>query len=275
MNEFTTQARSKVAIVMATHNDPETLDDAIESIVMGSYPTDLYVVDDASEPPIQSWLRPWPNVKVIRLSDNVGLTRALNIGLRAVLKREEYPYIGRMDADDISARERIAAQVSYLETHPDVSGVGCWANYVDRSSGCTVFKCMTPVAPADVARALPVNNCVLHPTWLMRANIYSALEGYNEDYPVAQDYEFLMRGLARGHRFANVPAFLLDYRISSDGISVKKRKLQLYSRLRVQLTYFDWISMPAWVGMLKTLLLFCIPRAFVTWIKSCLRRSDK
>jgi len=59
----------------------------------------------------------------------------------------------------------------------------------------------------------------------------------------------VVRRIASQVVLANVGDFLLDYRISSGGISVSKRRRQLLDRLRIQFRYLDateWRCWPAW-----------------------------
>lgn len=252
---------------MATHNDGPLLHEAIASICNGTYPVDLYVIDDCSNPPAQVPVPSDLNIRLIRLDENLGLTRALNHGLRHILVRA-YDYVGRMDADDISHPERIEKQVEFLEANRNIAGVGCWANYIDASTKLVTFKCQPSTEPDAIRNELYSNNCLLHPTWLMRARVFEELGGYNEDFRVAQDYEFVARASNRGYEFANLPEILLDYRISPSGISVKKRRQQLLARLRIQAGLFSFSVPASWIGLTKTLLLFAVPASLVKRMKS-------
>jgi hypothetical protein len=173
-----------------------------------------------------------------------------------------------MDADDISHPERIEKQVEFLERNGNIAGVGCWANYIDADTKLVIFKCQPSTEPAAIRRELHSNNCLLHPTWLMRSKIFDELNGYNERFRVAQDYEFVARASALGYEFANLPEILLDYRISPSGISVKKRRQQLLARLKIQAGLFSFFVPVSWIGMAKTALLFVVPVPLVRRIKS-------
>ncbi|WP_341873809.1 glycosyltransferase [Leucobacter coleopterorum] len=59
-------------------------------------------------------------VRVIRLSENRGLTEALNAGLDAC----SHPVVARMDADDVSSPERFARQWELIEQGYDLVGTG-------------------------------------------------------------------------------------------------------------------------------------------------------
>ncbi len=257
----------RIAVLMATHNDGTDLADAARSLLQGTCPVDLFIVDDGSSPALT--LPVSISATVIRLDANVGLTRALNIGLSHILPRQ-YDYIARMDADDYSHPERIARQLAMLEQHPHLAGVGCWANFVAPGSDKVLFPFHPPTAPADIARRLLTSNCVLHPAWLLRAETFAKLGGYDEQFPVAQDYELLARANAQGLRFANVGEVLLDYRVSPNGISLRRRRRQLQARLRIQCRHFQPAAPRCWLALGKTTLLMCIPEPLLRRVKQFL-----
>lgn len=61
-----------------------------------------------------------PRFKLLTLSRNVGIARALNIGLRCC----DGDMIARMDGDDVSLPHRLSIQVAFLQSNPDIDVVG-------------------------------------------------------------------------------------------------------------------------------------------------------
>ena len=260
----------QVAVLMAAYNAEKTVRQAVDSILASTVACDLFVVDDCSRVPVEQVVGPCAGVTFIRLPRNCGLAAALNVGLQRILPLG-YKYIARMDADDISYPHRFAAQIAFLERHPEVGMVGGGARFIEEKTDAVVMYYAPPVTPDEICKALYFNNCFVHPSWFLRAEILARLGPYSLDYPAAEDYEFLRR--AASHVvLANVPDFLLDYRISSGGISVSKRHRQLLDRLKIQLRYRKLREWRCWAGMTKTVLLFLIPRRVVTILKAA-RRS--
>ncbi len=257
---------AEVAVLMAAYNADATVREAVDSIRASTFPCDLFVVDDCSRVPVQELLGSPAGVTFIRLARNGGLAAALNAGLKHILPLD-YKYIARMDADDISYPHRIAAQVAFLERHPEVGLVGSGARFIDDRTGALVMYYMPPLAPEAIDKALFFNNCFVHPTWLFRSEVLSRLGPYSLAYPAAEDYE-LLRRIAPQVVLANVGDFLVDYRISSTGISVSKRRRQLLDRLKIQIKYLDPLEWRCWAGMAKTLMLFVIPRKVVSVLKA-------
>jgi glycosyltransferase involved in cell wall biosynthesis len=216
--------------------------------------------------PVEQLLGPLAGVTYIRLARNHGLAAALNIGLQRILPLK-YKYIARMDADDVSYPHRFAAQIAFLERHPEVAMVGSGARFIDDKSGAMVMYYVPPLVHADICKALCFNNCFVHPTWLFRGDAMAEVGPYSVEYPAAEDYEYLRRAAPRVV-LANVPDILIDYRISTGGISVSKRHRQLLDRLKLQVKYLEPLQWRCWAGMAKTLMLFAIPRRIVTTLKA-------
>ena len=257
---------AEVAVLMAAYNAEATLRAAVDGILASTVPCDLYIIDDCSRVPVETTIGTHPNVTIIRLPRNGGLASALNVGLAHILPLG-YRYIARMDADDVSYPHRFASQVAYLDKHPEYAMVGSGARFIDDKSGAPVMLYMPPLTPATIRKALFFNNCFVHPTWLFRADALASVGPYSLEYPAAEDYEFLRR-LTPRLAIANVPEVLVDYRISTGGISVSKRQRQLFDRLKIQIRYLEPLEWRSWAGMAKTLMLFAIPRRLLTALKA-------
>lgn len=251
-----------LAVLMTAYNAEKTVGRAIESLKRDPEPFDLFIVDDCSRLPVADLIDATdPNIEIIRPAQNLGVAGAKNLGLERLLAGP-YEFVAMMDADDICISGRLAKQVSFLKQNPDVALVGSWARYIDENTREVVFHFRPPCAANDIHEALFLNNCVVHPTWMVRTQALRASGVYSSAYPAAEDYELLRRMSAR-FKLANLPEFLLDYTISMSGVSMSKRRRQLTDRLRIQAKYFDPWRWNAWVGMLRTVALFALPRKLV------------
>ena len=261
---------AKVAVLMAAYNAERTIQQAVVSVLANSYPADLFIVDDASRVPVGEILRPLPTrTEIIRLDRNVGPAETRNIGLRLILARN-YDYVAIADADDVCYPDRFAKQIAFLESHRDVAVVGSWVHFIDEITGETLFDLKPSADPAAVRKSMFFNINLSHTSCMIRSTTFSRVGLYSSGYPAAEDYE-LMRRIAVDHDISNIPEFCMDYRISSRGISVMRRRRQLFDRFCIQLKYFEPLEWKAWVGAARTLVLFLIPLAVVTTSKAWLR----
>lgn len=265
---------AKIAVLMATHNDGDVLYRSLDSILSTTLDVDVIVVDDASLFPVELPERFKEKVELFRIEDNVGLTKALNVGLD-IISRRSYDFVARMDADDICRPGRFENQLRFLSDNPRISGVGCWARFIAEDTGDVVFHFSPPCSPEEISSWLHLNSPLLHPSWMLSSSVFRDLGGYNENYTVAQDYEFLFRATRAGYLFANIPDYLVDYQITSSGVSVKRRRKQLSARLSLQLKYFDVLELKAWYGLFKTIALFGTPMSLIEGIKKRTRRHAK
>jgi glycosyltransferase involved in cell wall biosynthesis len=256
---------AEVAILMAAYNADATIRQAVESALAGVAPCRVFVVDDCSRVPVSQVLGQMDRVEIIRLDKNLGPAGARNAGLQRILAAK-YQYVAIFDADDVSYPERFARQVAFLEQNPHVAAVGTWARYIDDRSGEPVFH-LRNVCDPDAVRSAMFFNCALaNSSVMIRTDAIVRVGLYSFKYPAAEDYE-LLRRISTEFDLANLPEYLVDFRISRGGISVKRRRRQLFDRLLIQMKYFAPLNWRAWAGVASTLLLFPLPRTFVTAIK--------
>ncbi len=262
---MTDAAIPRVAVLMPAYNPGEAINRAVESLVAGTYPCDIYIVDDGSDIPVAQIIGDFPRTEIIRLPRNMGVVKARNVGLEAILQRP-YEFVACLDADDVSYPDRIARQVEFLDRHPDIAAVGAWARHVAEADGRFLFIERTPESPQSVRQALNYNSAINHTTFMVRSDVLREVGFYSERYPVAEDYE-LFRRILRRFPIANIPVVLVDRHLSAKGLSLSRRRRQLWDRLRIQLRYFKFAEADSWLGALKTMLLFVVPVGLLMKIK--------
>ena len=119
-------SKPTISVVMAVFDTPiKYLDISIASVLQQSWSDfEFIIVDDGSNSATGNQLELWAGrdhrIRLLKLPANVGLTKALNLGLQIALG----DYLARQDADDISGAHRFAAQLKYLTLHPRVDAVG-------------------------------------------------------------------------------------------------------------------------------------------------------
>lgn len=263
---------SKLAVLVAAYNAEHTVRQAVESVLSGTQACDVFVVDDASSIPVSDLLDADPRVQVIRQKRNRGPAVARNVGLSKILS-QDYDYVAIMDADDLSSPDRFAKQVAFLDTHPRTGAVGTGARYFDEDSGTTILLSQWPATAIEIRRKMFFNIGLFHPTAMIRTDVLKAVGLYSEKYPAAEDYD-LMQRIARKYDLANLPEYLLSYRVSSQGQSLRRRRRQLLDRLRIQLRYLAPLNWRAWAGVAQTLASLFIPMTLLNALKVKLLRRQ-
>lgn len=203
----------RVSVLLPAFNALATLPRAVASIREQTFPDwELLVVDDGSTDGTAGWLRAKaarePRLKVIS-QPHGGIVAALNHGL-ATARGE---FIARMDADDESLPERLAEQMSLLDSQPTVGVVGSLVKFAgDRAASqgyaLHVDWLNSVVTPEQISLNRFVESPFAHPSVMFRRELVARHGGYREgDFP--EDYELWLRWLEAGVRMAKVPRVLL------------------------------------------------------------------
>lgn len=209
----------RVSVLACVYNGAPFIGRAVQSILNQSVTDfELVVVNDGSTDRSAEVLASYrdPRVRVIHNETNIGLTRSLNIGLRAT----RGSLVARQDADDWSHPERLARQLATFERYPEVELIGTQARYVDMRGrhfdAVEWRKCTSPLA---IEWQLMFENPVVHTSAMFRRNvILDQFGGYNETFRTNQDFELWSRVL-RVHPARNVDAQLVELHSRADSIS--------------------------------------------------------
>lgn len=263
----------RVVVLMAAYDASGTIREAVTSILDNSFRADLLVIDDCSPEPvaevIADLLDAHPErLRVLRMPVNSRQSSCLNAGLYDSLPRG-YDFVALMDADDIALPERLARQVAFLDAHPEVGACGTAMQTFDETTLAPMYVHRHPSDDEGIRQAMYFNSAMVHPSMMVRAEVFRLMGGYNPALQAAEDYE-LWRRIQSRWRLANLPEVLLRYRLSSKGQSMAGRRRQLAIRLRVQLLYFRPSAWRAWAGVALTLGLFVVPLRTLVAAKSAM-----
>lgn len=209
---------------MSIYNGEKYLSEAVESILGQTLRDfDFIIVDDGSTDNTLNILHDYEKeekrIKIIENSQNIGLTRSLNNALKAASGK----YIARMDADDISSKERLEKQADFLDRNPGVAVAGSDAVVIDDQEN--ILKKV--VMPHDLEQKIKKRNYMLHGSLMFRKNVLKKLGGYDEEMRYAQDYELLLR-ISNTHRIGSVDKFLYTCRQHGDAILNKRYFKQIF-----------------------------------------------
>jgi GT2 family glycosyltransferase len=247
----------RLAVLIPVFNAHADLARSLASLDASTSLFDIVVVDDGSEAPVEApaaaTRRP---VAVLRLPANGGVARALNAGLQRILDGP-YEYVARLDAGDRDHPERLAAQVAYLDAHPDAALVGAWTEHVD-DAGRRLFVTRYPQEWREIRRRLRYRTAFSHPACMIRTSALKTVGVYDERYTLGEDYDLFWR-IADVFPCANLPRVLVT-RVESKAslLHVRRREAERV-RLAVQWRRFSWRSAGAWLGMLRSVIVPAVP----------------
>lgn len=228
-------ARNTITVIMSVHNGARYLREAISSILNQTEKEfEFIIVDDASTDDSASIIHSFndPRIVLIKNSQNLGLTKSLNVALR----KSNGTYIARMDADDIALLERLTVQRNFLDSHPDIVCVGSALRIIDEHGVERGTKSVF-TDPDLLAFHMRLKNQIAHPTVMFRKD---AVGEYDETFRYVQDYDLWSRLMDKGYKFSNIETPLLLYRSHTESITQGKTKDDAYGyAVRVMKRYMD------------------------------------
>ncbi|MEZ4331893.1 MAG: glycosyltransferase family A protein [Myxococcota bacterium] len=205
----------RVSVLIPVWNAGETLPTCLRSLMRQTEKRwEAVLVDDGSTDDSLSIARAFaerePRLRVLA-RPHAGLVPALNAG--TALCRG--PLVARMDADDWMHRERLAWQCDLLEGSAELDAVGALPRAFPRrtlGAGSRRYEAWLHglTTPTAIWRDRFVECGIAHPTLMIRRDRLAELAYHDRGWP--EDWDLLLRLLARGPRVGIVPRRLLGWR---------------------------------------------------------------
>ena len=209
-----------ISVIMSTYKEDERLlRESIESILNQTYRDFEYIIildypdNDVHKSVIEEYALKDDRIHFYINEKNMGLTDSLNRGLSLC----HGEYIARMDADDISLPDRLERQMKYLEkNHYDL--IGGITEMINENGSLLYSIKSVPTDPKKINKALRYSQCIAHPTWLGRKEVFEKNAGYRH-MPLCEDYDFTLRAVLNGFVVSNLNEAVLKCRMTSNSIS--------------------------------------------------------
>ncbi len=221
--------RVLVSVIMSVYNGENVVKDAIESILDQTYHNfEFIIIDDGSSDDSLNILKVYQaqdeRIKIIS-HKNMGLTKSLNVAV----ENSKGKYIARQDADDVSLKERLEKQVSFLEEHKDIALLGTnqfevngedehVGRYYDDDKINSIVYLVNPFA---------------HTSVMFRKEEFIKLGKYDESFTTSQDFEAWMRVSGAG-KISMLKEPLVKRYVGDDSISAKKKFRQIRDAARAR-----------------------------------------
>lgn len=219
----------KLTVLMTMYNAGPFLRETVESVLNQTYSDFKYlIIDNASTDDSRDIIRSYndPRIELAPLAENIGQVAALNKGLAMI----DTPLIARMDADDICLPQRFERQVEFMDANP---GIGICGTFAIAFHGKREISWQWPCKPEDIKVKLLFECCLAHPSVMMRKDLLDRFNlRYSETIGHSFDWELWQRA-AECFPLANIPAFLLRYRLHEANESKKTLHLQEKAAKRI------------------------------------------
>lgn len=215
-------ATPRVSVVLPVYNGSMFLREAIDSILNQTMQDlELVIVDDGSTDSSREIIASVtdPRVVTILRDRNYGLADTLNLGVDTA----SASLIARQDQDDLSFPQRLARQVDFLASHPQVGLLGTWAEIRSIDNHGTwrpTGAHRHPDRDVVLRWRLLWNNPFVHSSVMFDRQIFQDAGRYGTDPRASfpEDYDLWSR-MAPHTCLANLPEALVSYRQSPSGMS--------------------------------------------------------
>lgn len=224
----------KVSVIMAVYNGMPYLKESVESILIQTFKNfEFIIVDDASIDGTWGFLRALKDkrIKLVKNKRNLGLASSLN----KALKFSKGNFIARIDADDISLPQRLEIQINFLQKNQNIDICGTLA-YLINEEGKKIGEVQKPTKDKDIKKMNQWITGLIHPTWLAKREVFDELGGYDPEYDMVEDYDFLIR--AKNFGMANINKKLLLWRSPRNRRSQKNIEKMYRKSLFLRWHYF-------------------------------------
>lgn len=215
----------RIAILMPVFNGGILLQRALQSIldqtVAGFYDLHLFLVDNNSTDNsiLEAGSFLFDNKKKISYDfyrcEQKGIVPALNTGLFKILGgNKEFDLVARLDADDKWHPKKLEIQSKFMTINKDVDISGTQINRVDTNLNSLPEQFLYPTQDGEIKKQLSLgNNAMAHPSVLVRPKVFIRTGGYDNTYPIAEDYHLWLKAM-KWFKFANTEQVLIDYTVS-------------------------------------------------------------
>ena len=212
----------RVSVVLAAYNHARFVGRAIDSVLQQTFQDfEIVATDDGS---------------IDATADVIGSFTDPRISLRRfTVNRQDSPrndclaratgeFVAILNSDDEFRPEKLARQVAFMDSHPEVSAVFCAVGLIDEDGApfqdrthpyCSAFDNRNRTRLEWLRRFFLQGNCLCHPAVLMRRSALDRVGGYNPLLGGLGDLDLWVRLSLQGELHV-LDAVLVDMRIMRD-----------------------------------------------------------
>ncbi|WFA82909.1 glycosyltransferase family 2 protein [Paenibacillus amylolyticus] len=233
-----------VSCIITTHNRAELLKKAMASVLEQTYPfLEIIIVDDGSQDHTEEVCRAWTKedhrIQYIQVPYAQGANHARNLGIQ----RANGKYIAFLDDDDQWLPDKIQSQTRALEEN---KGLFCFCSkvlvYVDQDHKVTRRKVSVESRDLVFYADLLTYNWIGETSKIMVQTQLARSVMFDEQLTSAQDYDFYLRILQRGHHAINIKEPLVHIYIHQGPRISTSSKKKFQGQRKVLIKYYKDMS---------------------------------
>ena len=213
----------RVSIVMPVFNGENYLEEAINSILDQTFQDFEFIIieeygnNETCKNLLEQYAAQDNRIKLIRNNTRLGIAESLNVGLNHSMGE----YIARMDADDISGKERLKIQTLFMDIYKEIDICGIVPTILDALGWIVDYSTDPKIVKSDCMFSVPMR----HPTIMIRKDtLLDSKISYDPLLKGAEDYDLFLRS-SKTMLFTNIrEPTLFYYRRSQENASSVNRE---------------------------------------------------
>ena len=155
-----------------------------------------------------------PIVTYLPQEQNGGLGEAMRIAVEAA----KYPYLARMDSDDICLPDRFEKQMKCFEEDPELSIVGGMITEFDGEPENIIAERILPLDDAGIKKMMRGRCAVNHVTVIFKKEDLLKSGNY-QPFWKQEDHYLWARMMEHGCKFRNIPDIVVNVRSGRDQLA--------------------------------------------------------
>ena len=157
----------------------------------------------------EQWIGRLP-IKIVELSENVGLGEALNRGLKLCTNE----LVFRMDTDDVCIPRRFERQYAFMESNPDIALSSSWIAEFDTDPEAPHAVRKVPCLHDDIVKYAKRRNPFNHMAVCFKKSCVESAGGYQKNH-LYEDYALWVRMILSGFKVGNLDEILVLARVGN------------------------------------------------------------
>lgn len=204
----------KVSVIIPTYNRAHLIAASIVSVLEQTYSDfEIIVVDDGSTDDTEQRVHGFTDPRIIYIKqENKGRSQARNCALDLARGR----YIAFLDSDDLFLPDKLALQVAYLDSHPQVGMVYTSAHCIDYSGNALNERYIASISGKiykSIAFFRPVT--ITLPTVMARRELFAEVGGFDVNMHRFEDTD-MWRRISKVTHISALPEFTCKLRTHAD-----------------------------------------------------------
>lgn len=197
-----------VSIIIPFYNNPQTINETIESCLSSSYDSiETIIVDDGSNLCLENLINPelLKQIKILK-KGNGGVSSARNYGVN----HSQGKYILFVDADDLIDKSYVEKCVNIFKKDESINIITCRSKKFSQNGSEVNWKLQDPSY-----RDLLITNHIMISSMLQRKH-FNMIGGFDETLTAFEDWDFWIRLSSLNKNIYLIDEYLFKYRVDQE-----------------------------------------------------------